>query len=113
MHRAHRTGFDRFVEEHMKQPSAAQAYAEARAEVDAVDALIRALDAARSTQGINKADLARAAEMRPEAIRRLFTVGSPNPTLATVVRIARELGYSLALVPLAKTRPRPRRRATG
>lgn len=113
MQRPHRTGFDKFVEEQMKSPPVARAYAEARAEIDAVDRIIRALDDARSQQGMTKAELARAMQMKPEAIRRLFTIESPNPTLATVARVANELGYQLALVPLAKTHPKPRRRAAG
>ena len=37
-------------------------------------------------------DLARRIEARPEVVRRLFTAGDSNPTLATVIKLAEALG---------------------
>jgi DNA-binding phage protein len=99
-----RTGFDRYLAGRMKDTSFAAAYREARLEIDSVDALIRALDAARTRQGISKAELARRAGSRPEAVRRLLTMAEPNPTIGTVVSLARSMGYSLALVPTPRRR---------
>ncbi len=94
-----KTSFDRFFDKQMKDRKFAAAYRKARAEVDATDKLIRALDAVRVLGGISKADLARKIEAKPEILRRLFTAEQPNPTLNTVIRLATALGYHLKLVP--------------
>jgi DNA-binding phage protein len=83
----------------MKDPAFASAYTEARAVIDSIDALIRALDGARLLAGVSKADLARQIEARPEIVRRLFTAADSNPTLATVLKLADALGFHLELVP--------------
>jgi DNA-binding phage protein len=93
------TGFDRYFDARMKDRKFAAAYAEARAEIDSVDALMQAVEAARTRAGLSKAELARRTGTRPEAMRRLFTTNTPNPTVATVMSILRSMGYSLALVP--------------
>ena len=72
--------------------------AEARAEVNAIDKIVRALDAAREKSGISKAGLAAAIDAHPEVVRRLFTQKSPNPTLSTLIRLAAALGYHVELV---------------
>lgn len=94
-----RTGFDRYFDARMKDRKFAAAYAEARAEIDSVDALMQAVEAARAKVGLSKAELARRTGTRPEAMRRLFTTDTPNPTVATMMSILRSMGYSLALVP--------------
>jgi ribosome-binding protein aMBF1 (putative translation factor) len=96
--RTKKTGFDKFLDEQMKSPSFAKSYAEARAEVNAIDEMVRALDAAREKSGLSKADLAEAIEARPEVVRRLFTQKNPNPTLSTLIRLAAALGYRVELV---------------
>jgi DNA-binding phage protein len=93
-----KTGFDRFLDDQLKSPSFAEAYADSRSEIDAVDRIVRALDAARVAGKLTKADLARAIAAKPEVVRRLFTQSNPNPTLGTVVHLAQALGYSLELV---------------
>ncbi len=98
MARYTKTGFDKFFDEQMASPSFAKAYGESRAEIDAVDQLVRRLDEARLELGVSKAELARAISAKPEIVRRLFTAESPNPTLGTVVRLANALGYTLELV---------------
>jgi ribosome-binding protein aMBF1 (putative translation factor) len=104
-----KTGFDRFFGDRMKDGEFAAAYDEARGEIDTVDELMRALDRAREDGGLSKAELARRMETQPEAVRRLLTADEPNPTLGTVIKMARSLGYSLALV---RRKPAQRRRAT-
>ncbi len=101
-----KTGFDKFVDAQMKSPSFAKDYAEARALVDAIDTMVRALDAAREKSGLTKAALADAIDARPEVVRRLFTTKRPNPTLATMIRLAAAVGYRVALVPDHSDRPR-------
>lgn len=92
-------GFDRYFSERMKDREFAASYAEARAGIDSVDAFMRSLEALRESAEVSKAELARRTGTRPEAVRRLLTTKSPNPTLATILSIARSLGYDLALVP--------------
>jgi ribosome-binding protein aMBF1 (putative translation factor) len=106
MARPRKTGFDKFFDEQVASPSFAKEYGEARAEIDAIDRIVRTLDLARDKSGMSKADLARAISAKPEIVRRLFTTSTPNPTLSTVIRLARALGYDLALVPAARARRR-------
>ena len=94
-----RTTFDRYFDERMQDPKFAAQYRAARAEIDAVDGLIRALDAARLLRGLSKADLARRIGARPEMIRRLLTATRGNPTMETVLKVASAVGYHVELVP--------------
>ncbi len=110
MARGTKTGADKFFDEQMKSPLFAKSYREARTEVDAIDRMVRALDAAREESGLSKADLAAAIEARPEVVRRLFTTKKPNPTLSTLIRLAGALGYRMELV--RKTKPRSSTRRT-
>lgn len=104
-----KTGFDRYFAKRMADPKFAAEYASARAEIDATDKLIRALDAVREAGGLTKAQLARRIEAKPESIRRLFTSPDSNPTMETVFKVATALGYHLELV--ANARRGNRRRA--
>jgi len=116
MPRPRKTAFDRDFDEKMKSPEFARSYTEARQEIDAVDRIVRALDAARLAEGMSKADLARAIRAKPEIVRRLFTQREPNPTLSTVVSLAEALGCRLELVrhvqPKAAAKRTGRRRTT-
>lgn len=76
----------------MAEDELAAAYREARAEIDAVDALMRQLDEARKRKRLTKADLARRASTPKESVRRLLTAKRTNPTLQTVIRLARAVG---------------------
>ena len=110
MARRTKTGFDRYFDERMKEPVFAAEYAKARAEIDAVDTLIRALDQARERSGMTKAGLARRIRAKPEIVRRLLTDAGGNPTMTTVLKVASALGCHLELVPNASGRlvmPRP------
>jgi DNA-binding phage protein len=82
----------------MKDPTFAAEYRAARAEIDAVDKLVRALDAARALDGLSKADLARKIGSQPEMVRRLLTARKANPTMDTVLKVTKALGYHLELV---------------
>ena len=83
----------------MKNRAFAADYALARREIDTVDHLVRALDAAREKAGLTKTNLAKLVGMKPEVVRRLFTTDEPNPTLDTVVKLVNALNCSLDLVP--------------
>jgi DNA-binding phage protein len=97
-----RTGAEQYFADQMRDPDYRRAYKAARSRIDRIDALVRSLDEARRARGMSKAELARAADMPPEAVRRLFTMESPNPTAGTLLALADVLGLDLV------TRPRKR-----
>lgn len=94
-----KTAFDSYFNEQMQDPAFAGEYRAARAEIDAIDKLVRALDAARVIGGLSKAELARKTGDQPEMVRRLLTSTKGNPTMSTVLKVAAALGYHLELVP--------------
>lgn len=81
----------------MEDPEFAAGYQQERERIDAIDSIIRQLDAERERQGLSKAELARIADKRAEFVRRLFSADEQNPTLATVVDIARSLGLEVTV----------------
>jgi len=95
----------------MRDRAFAAMYRRERREIDAIDAVIAALDAARKQVGFSKADLARHIGARPEFVRRIFTSESRNPTLKSVIRMASALGLSIRLIPDAGRRRAPRAEA--
>ena len=95
------TAAERYFSDRAEDLEFAGAYAEARRRIDLVDNLMRSLETRRTSLGMSKAELARRSDLPPEAIRRLFTVSSPNPTIGTLTAIADALG--LDLVPCART----------
>jgi DNA-binding phage protein len=99
MARKHRTGFDSYFDKRMQDPAFADEYATASAEIATIDKLVRLLDATRVAADMPKAELARRISAKPEIVRRLFTTASPNPTMATVLKVADALGLTLQLVP--------------
>ncbi|MSP24327.1 MAG: XRE family transcriptional regulator [Myxococcales bacterium] len=98
-----KTGFDGFFDRQMKNPNIRAEYRRARREIDLVDELVRALDDARVSVGLSKAELARRISAKPEVVRRLFTTDDPNPTLATFVKLATAVGLGLTLTPRPTT----------
>ena len=108
-----KTGFDKFFDTKMKRASFAANYKTAKAEIDAVDRIIRSLDRARVDLGMSKADLARSISAKPEIVRRLFTGEGANPTMATVVKLAQALSFRVELVRYGtSTRQRSSKRST-
>jgi DNA-binding phage protein len=93
------TGFDKYVERRMKNPTFAVLSRDLAAKIDATDKLVQALDSVRIANGMSKAELARHISAKPEVVRRLFTARSPNPTMSTIIAITKALGFHLALVP--------------
>jgi DNA-binding phage protein len=73
-----------------------------RRTIEAIDAIVNELDALRDQRRMSKADLARAIDKNPAAVRRLLTA-SGNPELRTVVAMADALGAELKLVPKSRT----------
>lgn len=117
---ATKTGFDKFLDEKLRDSDFRSEYEAARAEIAATDALIRALEGARAVRGLSKAELARRIAVKPEIVRRLLTDAGGNPTVGTVLKVATALDYHLELVPnegrraaRAPEAARRTRRATG
>ena len=100
-----RTGAERYLARRLEVPEYRTAHEKAKERIDQIDGVIRALDERRAELNLTKADLARRAGVKPEAIRRLFSAEKPNPTLSTLVALAGALDLEL--------RPAPRRPRTG
>ena len=90
-----RTGAERYFAKRAKEAGFASAYDEARQRIGQIDRLVRILDEQRESLGMTKAELARRAELAPEAVRRLFSADSPNPTISTLTAIADALDMEL------------------
>lgn len=97
---AARTGAERYFEKQRENPEYERAYQDASATVRAIDELVRSIDRCREERGLSKAELARQAGLPPEAVRRLFTMQSPNPTATTLVALARALDLELVAEPV-------------
>lgn len=101
-----KTGFDKYVQARMGGRKFAAVYRDARAEIDAVDSLMRQVDEARKRARLSKADLARRVNAPQESVRRLLTAKRTNPTLQTVVRLARAVGLRVRFTKDALPRTR-------
>jgi DNA-binding phage protein len=104
---AAKTGFDKFLEEKLRDPAFREEFEVARAEIAATDSLIRALEGVRARRGVSKAELARRLSVKPEIIRRLLTDARGNPTVGTVLKVANALDHHLELVPNQGRRAAP------
>jgi DNA-binding phage protein len=102
-----KTGFDRFLDEKLRDSAFREEFEVARAEIAATDSLIRALEGARASRGISKAELARRISAKPEIVRRLLTDARGNPTVSTVFKVAAALDCHLELVPNSGRRAAP------
>lgn len=99
------TGAERYLARRLEDPEYREAYREARNRIDQIDSVIRAFDARREELHLTKAELARRAGVKPEAIRRLLLAEKPNPTLSTLVALAGAL--DLEIRPVARDPKRP------
>jgi transcriptional regulator with XRE-family HTH domain len=86
----------------LKDPEFLRVYVRESVRIATVGAIINALDDARISEGMSKAELARAIGAEPAAVRRLFAAGNatPNPTLGTLVDLAAALGLRIRVEPL-------------
>ena len=92
------TGAERYLKARLHDPEYREPFERARRRIDQIDRVVRVLDERRAQLQLTKAELARRAEMPPEAVRRLFSAERPNPTLNTLVAIAEALGLDFAPV---------------
>jgi DNA-binding phage protein len=94
--------FNTMLEPEGRDPAFARAYAAESARIETIDAIINALDEARSTEKLSKAALARAIGSDPSTVRRLLSSESVNPTLSTIAEVAAALGMKVTLTPMSK-----------
>lgn len=94
-----RTGAERYLAGRLEDTEYREAYEAARKRIEQIDAVIRSFDARREELHLTKAELARRAGVKPEAIRRLFSAEKPNPTLTTLVALAGALDLEIRATP--------------
>lgn len=102
-----RTGAERYLAKRLEDPGYAAEFERVRARIAAIDAVLRTLDEERRAQELSKAELARRAGLRPEAVRRIFSQSSANPTMATLLAIAEALDLELRPMRPGGVSPRP------
>jgi DNA-binding phage protein len=90
-----KTEFDRDFARWMEDPEFAEGYALERKRIDEIDRIVRTLDVARQKRKMTKADVARAAGLPAQSVRRFFTQHQQNPTLSVTVAIASAVGQPL------------------
>ena len=100
---------DRYLVQRLADPDFRRAFERARAEINAVDAIVNQLDELRAKHGMSKAEFAREINKNPSSVRRLLTLEGANPELRTVVAMANALDADLRLVPRPTTGRRNRR----
>ncbi|MEU4535436.1 helix-turn-helix transcriptional regulator [Streptosporangium sp. NPDC023825] len=85
----------------LEDPGFLREYVAESVRIAATDAIINALDEARMSAGLSKAELARAIGTEPATVRRLFSSGNTNPTLGTLSAVAAVLGLRITVEPLS------------
>lgn len=68
----------------------------------AIDSIVNQLDELREEQGLSKAELARAIERHPAAVRRFLTAQQSNPSFSMLSDLATALGYQIVLRPMSE-----------
>lgn len=91
--------FQQIRERKMESPEFRARYERTRRSIEAVQKILHEIDARREAAGLSKAELARRLGTQPAAVRRVFTSGSSNPTLKTLVEMVDELGLRVRLEP--------------
>ncbi|PQZ89065.1 XRE family transcriptional regulator [Arthrobacter sp. MYb227] len=86
--------------EEFKESAAYRKYILESVKQTTIEEAMTALDEARETSGMSKADIARVIDANPATIRRFFSGKSMNPTLGTLTEIAAALGLRVRLEPL-------------
>lgn len=94
------------LERDLEDPEFLREYVVESMRISTIDAVINDLDEARQASGLSKADLARAIQADPAAIRRLFSAQHVNPTLGTLAEVGAALGFRVTLEPISKTERR-------
>lgn len=85
----------------LEDPTFLREYITESVRIATIDAIINALDDARESAGLSKAQVARAIGAEPATIRRLFSSPGANPTLGTLAEVAAALGLRISVEPLS------------
>jgi DNA-binding phage protein len=96
-----RTGAERY-RDRLADSTYGASSTRARERIDRVDSVMRAIEERRRELDLSKAELGRRAGLTPEAVRRLLSTDTPNPTLSTLISIADALDLSFALIRVGK-----------
>ncbi len=86
--------------DNLDDPQVLRSYLTESVRIATIDALINALEEARESAHLNKAELARAIGAEPAVVRRLLSATSPNPTVGTLAEVAAALGLRIRLEPM-------------
>ena len=86
----------------LEDPEFLRKYVVESMRIATLDFVVNALNEAREAAGLSKADLARAIQVEPAAIRRLFSSVQANPTLGTLAEVAAALGMRITVEPLSE-----------
>lgn len=84
----------------LEDPEFLREYVVESMRIATIDDIVNGLDQAREAAGLSKAELARAIQVEPATIRRLFSSERANPTLGTLAEVAVALGMRVTLEPL-------------
>jgi DNA-binding phage protein len=95
------TGFWEDLADDLRDPEFLREYVVESIRIATIDLVINALDDARQAAGLSKADVARAINVEPATVRRLFGAGNVNPTLGTLASVAAALGMRITVEPLS------------
>ncbi|MBW4079419.1 MAG: helix-turn-helix transcriptional regulator [Acidobacteria bacterium] len=93
-----KTGGECYFESRAKTAEYRDAYDRARSSIDEVDRIVGAIENRRISLGMSKAELARRVGIAPESVRRLLSAELANPTLSTVVSLAKVLDLHIVAV---------------
>jgi len=93
-----KTGGERYFESRAKIGEYRDAYDRARSSIDEVDRIVGAIENKRVSLGMSKAELARRVGIAPESVRRLLSAEHANPTLSTVVSLAKVLDLDIVAI---------------
>ena len=99
-----KTGAERYFESRGKTGAYRDAYHRERESIDEVDRIVDAIEERRLALGLSKAELARRVGSAPESVRRLLSDKHSNPTLSTIVSLAKVLDMDIVAVTKRKRR---------
>jgi ribosome-binding protein aMBF1 (putative translation factor) len=99
------TRWSQIRDKKLRDPTIRERYEQTRRTMASIRQVLQLIDTERRQAGLTKAELATRIGASPAAVRRLFTSGSANPTLRTVLELVDALDLEMSLT------PRPRGRA--
>lgn len=98
-------------EEILDTPELHREYQRTRQSMVQIRRLLQQVDAERERAGLSKAALAERIGAEPSVVRRLFSSGTSNPTLKTILDITDVLGMQVELRPPHRSHPLTHRKA--